>query len=161
MEATKFNKVFKLIVSIAIPLVAGGLSGFLTAHAIEGWYTTLNKPSFNPPNWIFGPVWTTLYILMGVSFYMIWTAPQEKYKRRAMQVYGLQLFLNFSWSLIFFAFEKPDLALVEIVTLWIAILWMISLFRKIKPIAGYLQIPYLLWVSFASVLNVAIWWLNV
>lgn len=157
----KPTNIFQLIVCIAIPVAVGGVAGSITAPAIDGWYTTLNKPSFNPPNWLFAPVWTTLYVLMGVSFYMIWVHPQEKYKRRCMQVYALQLFLNFLWSIIFFALEKPDLALIEIVTLWVAILWMISLFRKIKPIAGYLQIPYLLWVSFATVLNFVIWWLNI
>lgn len=157
----KREHIIKLIVSVSIPLLVGGLSGFFTADAIPNWYSTLNKPSFNPPNWIFGPVWTTLYVLMGVSFYMIWITPAEKYKRRGMQVYGMQLFLNFCWSIVFFYLQKPDLALIEIVTLWVAILWMISLFKKVKPIAGYLQIPYLLWVSFATVLNFAIWWLNV
>ncbi|MCW5907066.1 MAG: tryptophan-rich sensory protein [Chitinophagales bacterium] len=150
----------KITVSIALPLIAGCVSGIATAEAIPGWYAGLQKPFFNPPNWLFGPVWTTLYVLMGVSFYLIWTAEHHQLKQKAMLVFGLQLFLNFWWSIIFFYFKRMDIALIEIITLWASILWMILLFKEIKPVAGYMQIPYLCWVSFATTLNASLWWLN-
>jgi tryptophan-rich sensory protein len=150
----------KLLAAVALPLIVGGVSGFATAGAIPGWYANLNKPFFNPPNWIFGPVWTLLYILMGVSFYLIWTGEAHALKNKAMLLFGVQLFLNFWWSIIFFYFQRMDIALVEILLMWASILWMILLFKEIKPVAGYLQIPYLCWVSFATLLNASLWWLN-
>ena len=152
--------VFKIIIAVVVCLAVGGLSGFATTDAIEGWYATINKPSFNPPNWIFGPVWTTLYILMGISLYFIVQQPASKTKTQALVVFGVQLFLNFWWSIIFFTFKDLLFALIEIIVLWIFIAAMIYLFRKLKPIAGYLQIPYLLWVSFATLLTYSIWMLN-
>lgn len=148
------------ILCVALPLIAGGISGALTSSAITGWYATLVKPSFNPPNYLFGPVWTALYVMMGVSLYMIYQSQQSEARSNALLVFCLQLFLNFWWSIFFFSFQRPDIALVEIGLLWLSIIWMIFSFRKIKPLAGYLQIPYLCWVSFASILNAAIWWLN-
>ncbi len=150
----------QLIGSIAIPLVVGGVSGIATAKAIPGWYAHLRKPSFNPPNRLFGPAWTLLYILMGVSLFLIWQLPESAERNMAFLVFGIQLFLNFSWSIIFFYFKRADLALVEISILWLSILWMIIIFIGLKPMAGYLQIPYLCWVSFAALLNVYIWKLN-
>lgn len=154
------SNLFKIIASIALPLIVGGVSGFATSEAIPGWYAQLQKPVFNPPNWLFGPVWTLLYILMGVSFYMIWTGEAHILKNKAMLIFGVQLFLNFWWSIIFFYFQRMDIALVEILLLWASILYMILLFKGIKPVAGYLQIPYFCWVNFASLLNASLWWLN-
>lgn len=154
------KKALKLIVCILIPEVIGGLSGYLTFDGIKNWYSTLHKPFFNPPNFVFGPVWTLLYLLMGISLYMIWNEPAAEKRTRALGVFGLQLFLNFCWSIIFFTLQRPDLAIVEIVLLWACIVWMITSVRQVKPVAAYLQIPYLLWVSFASALNIAIWALN-
>lgn len=150
----------QLVLCIAIPLIAGAVSGFVTFDAIEGWYATLNKPVFNPPDFVFGPVWTVLYLLMGISLYMIVQSPKGTMRTRALVLFGVQLFLNFMWSIIFFGLEHPDFALLDIIPLWAFILWMIISFKGIKPIAGYLQIPYLLWVSFATLLNASIWWLN-
>jgi len=152
--------ILQLVFCIAIPLVAGAVSGVVTVDAIDGWYATLNKPFFNPPDFIFGPVWTTLYILMGISLYMIVRSVKSTMRSRALIIFGVQLFLNFVWSFLFFYFEHPDFALLDIIPLWAFILWMIIAFKEIRPIAGYLQIPYLLWVSFATLLNAAIWWLN-
>ena len=155
-----FKNILKLIACIALPVIVGGVSGFLTLDSISGWYATLVKPSFNPPNYLFGPVWTLLYILMGVSFYLVLNQPQSKERSLAFAIYGIQLFLNFWWSIIFFSFKRVDFAMVEIVVLWITIIVMISIFFKVKKQAAYLQIPYLLWVSFASALNLGILLLN-
>ena len=149
------GSILKLIVSIAVPLVLGGIAGIFTTAEIGGWYKSLNSPAFNPPNWVFGPVWTTLYILMGVSFYLIWTIPPSRARKRAIIVYLTQLLLNFLWSFIFFYFRQIDLAVVDIIVLWISIVFMLTQFYKLRPAAAYLNIPYLLWVSFAATLNIA------
>ena len=154
------KKIIPLITCLAIPLLVGGISGWLTAGEINTWYQTINKPPFNPPNWIFGPVWTTLYILMGISLFMIWDSPKSAERQRAMVVFSIQLFLNFCWSLIFFKLHMLFGAVVEIIALWLMIIYMLLCFSRVKPLAAYLNIPYLLWVSFASVLSTATWWLN-
>lgn len=150
----------RLLVCILIPQVIGGLSAYITFEAIDGWYSTLAKPSFNPPNYVFGPVWTLLYLLMGVSLFLILNTEESIVRTRAVLVFGLQLFLNFWWSVFFFGFKRPEVALLEIITLWVAIIWMIFSFRRVKPVAAWLQIPYLLWVTFAMILNAAIYILN-
>ena len=154
------NKFLKLCLCIIIPLLIGAVSGFATASSINTWYVTLHKPFFNPPNYLFGPVWTTLYILMGVSFYMILQSRNSKYKKGAIYLFCIQLFLNFCWSFIFFKFQYLGLALIEIIMMWISILAMIIWFTKLNKTAAYLQIPYLCWVSFAAVLNASLWYLN-
>lgn len=156
---SKLN-IVKLIVSIAVPLVLGAIAGMFTSHAVPDWYITLNRPSFNPPNWIFGPVWTTLYILMGISFFIVWKQEVSKARNLAIFVFLIQLLLNFAWSFIFFYFNMIGFALVEIILLWVAIVLMLVLFHKIKPIAALINIPYLLWVSFATVLNAGYFFLN-
>jgi translocator protein len=151
----------KLIIAIAIPLLVGGVSGFFTTESVNGWFTTINKPSFNPPNWIFAPVWTTLYILMGIAFYLVWKSTgNEAVKRTAIIFYCIQLVLNFLWSFIFFKLHQPGWAIVDIVLMWIMILLTILWFGKISSAAAWLLVPYICWVSFASVLNYAIWRLN-
>lgn len=153
--------VFKIAIAIMVCVAVGGLSGFATTDAITGWYATINKPSFNPPNWIFGPVWTTLYIMMGVAAGLVWKAGWErKDVKAALGIFGVQLALNGLWSLIFFAWESPMWALVEILVLLAFIILTIIRFKPINATAAYLLIPYLLWVSFATVLNASIWWLN-
>ena len=154
------NKIFKLILCIILPLSIGSISGIATASGIENWYVTLNKPVFNPPNYLFGPVWTILYILMGVSFYLILQSENSILKRRAIIIFFIQLFLNFSWSFLFFKFQLVGVALIEIIFIWASIIIMIFTFYKIHKTASCLQIPYFLWVSFASVLNGSIWILN-
>jgi benzodiazapine receptor len=143
-----------------LPLSIGAFAGMFTAEAIPGWYATLNRPSFNPPNWLFGPVWTTLYLLMGITFYMIWKQEKSKERNFAMLVFLIQLALNFAWSFIFFNFNKIGFAFAEIILLWLSIVLMIIRFYKIKPITAYINIPYLLWVSFASMLNLSYYLLN-
>lgn len=149
-----------LIICLLIPLAIGGIAGFATALGVNDWYVTLNKPSFNPPGYIFGPVWTFLYLLMGISLFIIWQSPAGQNRTNALIAFSVQLFLNFVWSFLFFKFELPGWALIEIVLLWLSILAMIILFARISKTAASLQIPYLLWVSFATILNAAIWHLN-
>ena len=154
------SQFIKLIVSIALPLGIGSVAGLFTAEAIPGWYETLNQPSFNPPNWIFGPVWTTLYLFMGISLFLVWKQSASKERNIAIFVFLLQLALNFCWSFIFFFFNMIGLALIEIILLWISIIIMLVLFYKIKPIAAYINIPYFLWVTFATILNTSYYFLN-
>ena len=152
--------ILKLIVSLILPLAIGAFAGIFTMDAIPGWYETLNKPSFNPPNWVFSPVWTTLYLLMGISLFLIWKQSANKGRNRAILVFMIQLILNFGWSFLFFYYHQIGLALVEIVLLWLSIISMILLFYRIKPLAAYFNIPYLLWVTFATILNAAYYLLN-
>ncbi len=151
----------KFIISLLLPLAVGGLSGFFTVKAIPGWYAQLNKPWFNPPNWLFSPVWTSLYIMMGIALWLVWKsdAPQQL-KQRAICLFAAQLVLNFFWSLIFFNLHQIGWALVEIIALWTTILLTIFAFAKVSTTAAWLLVPYLSWVSFASILNYSLWGLN-
>jgi len=151
----------KLIIAICIPLAVGFTSGFFTISGVGSWYQTIQKPSWNPPNWIFGPVWTTLYILMGVSLFLIWKSQENKDARQtAVILFSIQLILNFFWSFIFFNQHQVGLALIEIIAMWIAILFTIFAFAKINNTAAWLLVPYISWVSFATILNYTIWKLN-
>ncbi|MBI2598419.1 MAG: tryptophan-rich sensory protein [Candidatus Diapherotrites archaeon] len=151
----------KLIISIVICQAAGLVGSIFTFPAIAGWYSTIQKPVFTPPNWVFAPVWTTLFLLMGISLYLVWNKGFENKKSKtAVSVFGLQLGLNVLWSFLFFGLQNPLLAFIEIILLWLAILATIILFYRISKSASYLLIPYLLWVSFATFLNYSIWVLN-
>lgn len=151
----------KLFISILIPLLVGAISGLFTASGVKGWYALAVKPSFNPPNWIFGPVWTALYILMGIAFFLIWKAAADKQvKRTAIFLFAVQLTLNFCWSFIFFKMQQPGWAFAEILVMWLMILLTIIWFGKISSTAAWLLVPYICWVSFAAVLNYSIWQLN-
>ena len=152
--------IIKLVLSIALPLVIGAVAGIFTTREIPAWYATLNRPGISPPNWVFGPVWTILYVLMGFSFYLIWIEPAGYLRTLAIAIYLLQLLLNFSWSFLFFYFKRIGFSLIEIIFLWLSILIMLFFFYRVKPAAAYLNIPYFLWVSFASVLNAAFFSLN-
>jgi benzodiazapine receptor len=154
------KNLLKLSLCILSMLLVGGIGGFATATSITTWYAEINKPSFNPPNYLFGPVWTTLYILMGISIYMILQSPKTELRKKAIAIFCIQLFLNFCWSFIFFKFQLLGLAFIEIILMWASILTMIIVFFEINKKAALIQIPYLLWVSFASVLNGSIWFLN-
>lgn len=153
--------VLKLFISILIPLSVGSIAGIFTASSVKDWFLLLNKPSFNPPSWLFGPVWTILYILMGISFYLIWINNKDVAKKRICYVYyWIQLLLNFLWSFLFFFFKNPGLALIDIVVLLTTIVLTTVSFNKISTVAARLLIPYILWVSFATALNFEIWRLN-
>lgn len=151
----------KLIISVVGCELVGILGSVLTVSAISGWYMTLNKPFFSPPNWVFGPVWTILYFLMGVSFYLIWIRGfQEKRAKTASRFFAAQLVLNFIWSPVFFGLRSPELGLVVIVAMWVMIVMTMMKFYPLSRWAFYLLVPYVLWVSFATVLNAAIVMLN-
>ena len=154
------SKTIKFILCVALTLSIGAIGGIATASGVNGWYVTLHKPVFNPPNYLFGPVWTVLYILMGISFYIILQSRNPILKTRAIVIFCIQLFLNFCWSFLFFKFHLVGLAFIEIICIWLSILIMIITFYRINKTASYIQIPYLLWVSFASILNGCIWALN-
>lgn len=149
-----------LAVSLALCFAAGGLGSIATSAKIPTWYAALTKPSWNPPNWIFGPVWSTLYALMGVAAWLVWTRREQTGARAALWLFGVQLVLNTLWSFVFFGAEAPGPAMAEIAVLWIAIAATIWTFRSISAPAAWMLAPYLAWVSFASCLNFAIWRLN-
>lgn len=156
----------KLILSVAVTELIGVLGSVFTVSAIPTWYAGLVKPALNPPSWVFGPAWTTLYALMGIAAFLVWSShaksseDKKKQIKIALGIFGLQLFLNAIWSIIFFGLQSPGWALVDIVALWLAIAWTMFVFYKISKLAMYLLVPYLLWVSFASYLNYSIWVLN-
>ena len=155
MRAKNFNA---LLYSLLITLGAGVVGSLFTIGSIPTWYASLNKPSFNPPNFVFGPVWTFLYFLMGISLYLVLLKkPKEK---NAVNIYWIQLMLNILWSVIFFYFKSPLFAFLEIIVLWIFIFLTIRSFYKISRSASYLLIPYILWVTFATILNLSIILLN-
>lgn len=150
----------KLIISIFAPLLAGFLGSYFTTPNIPTWYAGINKPFFNPPSWIFAPVWTTLYLLMGIAFYLIWNSEKGEEKSKAIKLFLIQLILNSLWSIFFFGLQIPWLAFAEIIILWIFIFLTIKSFTQINKNASYLLYPYLAWVSFASILNFSIAILN-
>lgn len=156
------NKITRILTCVATCLVIGYFSGMVTRSAITSWYPTLIKPSFNPPNWIFAPVWTMLYSMMGVAAGLVWDRIdfEKEIVKKALIFFAIQLALNALWSYLFFGLRNPMLAGIEIVILWLMIFETYVKFSKINKIGGYLFIPYLLWVSFALVLNTSIWWLN-
>lgn len=151
------NKVVKLLSAVAVCWIAAVIGSIATFSQIPTWYTTLVKPEWNPPNWLFGPVWTVLFTLMGVSLYLLW---KNKNNAIAVRFFYIQLFLNILWSWMFFGWHRLDLALVEIVVLWIAIVKTVNYSYKVNKTAGLILLPYLIWVSFAGFLNYTIWMLN-
>ncbi len=156
-----FIRGLKLIASIGICLAAGVIGSIFTSPAITGWYVTLQKPFFTPPNWVFGPAWTTIYILMGIALFLVWDKGiQYRKVKLSMGVFGVQLVLNFLWSILFFGMQNPFYALIEVIILWFAILATILVFYGIDRRASLLLVPYILWVSFASLLNYYVWILN-
>ena len=180
----KFVNAVRLLISIIICESAGVLGSVFTAPKIGAWYKALNKPSFNPPNWIFGPIWTVLFLLMGISLYLVWAKNWEpknrifnfrkkawniwsqkfldgKWKRaNIILIFGLQLVLNILWPVIFFGMQVPAAAFFELLMLWFAVLYIIINFYRVSKTAAYLLLPHILWVSFAGILNYFIWVLN-
>ncbi len=153
--------IIKLIVSLLICQAAGFLGSLVTTPSIPVWYASLEKPSFSPPNWVFSPVWITLYALMGISLYLLWREDTKIPKVQiALFFFVVQLILNIGWSMVFFGLKLPLLAFIEILLLWIAILLTILRAVKVSKTAGLLLLPYILWVSFAAGLNFFLWYLN-
>lgn len=178
-----YDKLVKFFISIIICELAGSIGAVFTTPEIGSWYKTLNKPPFNPPNWIFGPVWTILFVLMGIALYLVWTkgwkvkneikfrkkkpnALSERFlsgkwqKANIIIIFVLQLVLNVLWSIIFFGMHFPGLAFFELLMLWFSIIFLIVNFYRVSRAAAVLLLPYILWVSFAGILNLFIWILN-
>lgn len=156
------NKIAKIAIALIVCLMVGYSSSLVTRPSVETWYPTILKPSFNPPNWIFMPVWTLLYVLMAVAAGLVWDKIKEQNEevKKALGFFVVQLILNAVWSYLFFGLKNPMLALIEIALLWLMIYETYLKFVKINKTAGYLLIPYMAWVSFAGILNASIWWLN-
>lgn len=151
----------KFVISVLGTQLAGLVGAVFTSSSIPTWYALLEKPLLSPPNWVFGPVWTLLYFLMGVAAFLVWqTGGGRNEVRRALMAYGVQLVLNTLWSILFFGLQNPALAFLEILILWCAIAWTGFLFWRIRSTAGYLLLPYLAWVTFAAYLNASIALLN-
>jgi len=156
----KINNTFKLIIAIVVSELAGIIGSVFTTPSIAGWYSGIVKPIINPPAWVFGPVWTTLFAMMGISLFLIWKNQMATSKNMAYRFFFIQLILNTVWSIIFFYHHNIGGALIEIVFLWLAILTTMVTFYKISKPAAWLLAPYILWVTFAVYLNFAIWSLN-
>lgn len=153
--------VTKLILSIIVCQLAGFIGSIFTRASVSTWYVTLNKPSFTPPSWVFGPAWITLYVLMGISAFLVWSKGfNNREVKVALIFFGIQLILNAFWSAAFFGLRSPFAGLVVIVILWLAILLTILRFLNVSTAAGLLLLPYILWVSFAAVLNFSLFLLN-
>lgn len=151
----------KLAISILVCEAAGLIGSVFTAPAIAGWYSNLQKPVFTPPSWVFAPVWTLLFLLMGISLYLVWQKGlNKKPVETAVTFFGFQLGLNVLWSVLFFGLKNPFLAFLEIIFLLASILATTIFFYRLSKPAGYLLVPYLLWVSFAALLNYSVWTLN-
>jgi len=161
MANIHISDVLRLIISIGICQCAGFIGSLFTSPAVPTWYATLKKPLFTPPSWIFAPVWITLYLLMGISLFLVWRVGlSERTVKVAIGVFLVQLILNTSWSISFFGFRSPVAGLVVIILLWIFIILTIQSFLKVSVPAGLMLIPYVLWVSFAAILNTSIVLLN-
>ena len=157
----KLKDYAQLLLCILIAQAAGIVGSLFTAPAIDSWYVDLIKPELAPPNWVFAPVWTILFIWMGIALYIVWSKGVRDYKVKvALGVFSVQLVLNTLWSIIFFGLQSPGLALVEMAFLWVAILATIYTFARVSKVASWLLVPYIAWVSFAFYLNLMIFWLN-
>jgi len=156
----KIKDILKLGISIVLCQLVGFLGSLFTTPAIPTWYKTLRKPFFTPPNWIFSPVWISLFILMGISLFMVWRRQDHPRFKTALIFFFVQLILNVFWSAAFFGLRSPLLGLIDIVLLWVAILLTIKHCLRVQRMAGLLLLPYILWVSFAVALNFSLWILN-
>jgi len=152
--------ILALVLFVGICLGIGGLGGAVTNTSVTTWYSTLAKPSFNPPNWIFGPVWTALYVMMGVAAWRVWRAADQDTARGPLAFFALQLALNLGWSVAFFGLRDPGLAVAVILVLDLLVLATALMFRRIDGLAATLLVPYLAWIAFATILNISIWHLN-
>ncbi|HEX2607508.1 MAG TPA: TspO/MBR family protein [Flavisolibacter sp.] len=151
----------KLVISLALPQLVGGTAALFTVTGVGSWYRQIERPSWNPPGWVFGPVWTTLYVMMGIAFYLIWKSQApDALKRRAMGLWIAQLIFNFLWSFLFFGQHLIGAAFAEIIILWLLILLTIFAFARISKTAAWLLVPYISWVSFAAILTYTILRLN-
>jgi benzodiazapine receptor len=150
-----------LIGVVLVCLGVGGAGGFVTSRSVQTWYPALRKPAWTPPGWLFGPVWTVLYVSMGVAAWLVWTKAGLRSAAVALALFALQLALNAAWTPVFFGLHRPGTAFGVIVALWAAIVAATAAFWQVRPVAGLLMLPYLAWVTFAAALNFAIWRMNV
>jgi tryptophan-rich sensory protein len=160
MTAHRSARLGALALWIALCVGGGALIGVTTEGGDSPWYASLNKPSWTPPGWVFAPVWTTLYAAMGIAAWLVWREGGWRQQRLPIIVFLIQLTLNFAWSLVFFGLQQIAWALVDIVALWLLIVMAIRVFVRVQRAAAWLLAPYLAWVSFATVLNAAIVWMN-
>lgn len=149
-----------LLAFVVLCLSVSAIGGAITATSVDTWYQDLQKPSFNPPDWVFAPVWTALYVLMAIAGWRVWRAAQTETGRKALLVFTLQLGLNLTWSIVFFGLQRIGWALAEIVVLLCVIIANTVMFWRIERLAGMLLVPYVAWVAFAAMLNAALWYLN-
>ena len=159
-KSTGFS-VAKLIVAIVVCEAIGGIGSIFTIGAVSTWYASLQKPWFTPPNWLFGPVWVTLFLLMGISLYLLWThADKNSIRKKALILFGVQLALNELWTLLFFGLRQYFLGLIDIIVLWVAIGLTIVESYRVRKLAGLVLVPYIAWVTIATLLNYYVWLLN-
>jgi benzodiazapine receptor len=149
-----------LFAFIILCLTVSGVGGAITATSVDNWYQALEKPPFNPPDWVFAPVWTALYIVMGIAAWRVWRLRSFEVTGKALAVFAVQLTLNLAWSFLFFGLQRIDLALVEIVILLFAIIVTSTMFWRVDRLAGLLFVPYGAWVTYATIINASIWLLN-
>lgn len=155
------NDFWKLLASVVVAEGAGMIGSLFTTPSIPGWYASLAKPAFNPPSWVFAPVWTLLFLLMGVAVFLVWRKGTGiRQVRSALYVFAGQLVLNVLWSILFFGLHSPLAAFCEIIVLWLAICWTIVSFNRVSKAAAWLLMPYIFWVSFATLLNFSLMLLN-
>jgi len=152
--------IIKLIISLAVPLLAGGGSTVWTINSIPTWYASLNKPWFTPPNVAFGPVWTILYILMGLALFLVWRTSRDRTRDAGIALFAAQLAVNVIWTFVFFGLENTLYGVLAIIPLWILIAATIYQFYKVDKWASYLLVPYIVWVTIAAALNVSVYLLN-
>jgi len=155
-----FRQSAALVLCVGVCFAAAAIGARFTSPNVPGWYANLEKPSWTPPSWVFGPVWSVLYLLMAISAWQVWRRTGLRAAMVPLALFGIQLVLNVAWSGLFFGLRRPGAALIEIVLLWVAILATMIAFRQRSALAGWLMLPYLAWVSFAVALNLAIWNLN-
>lgn len=156
------SKTMKILVMVATTLTLGYISGLVTQSSVNTWYPTLNKPFFTPPNAVFPIAWSTLYVFMGIAAGLVWARidVQTELVKKGLKFFAIQLALNMLWSYLFFGLKNPLIALIEVILLWLMIYETWHIFKRVDRIAGWLFVPYLAWVTYASVLNASIWWLN-
>lgn len=159
-ETTTTTSILVLGLFALICAAVAALGGAVTTPEIRGWYASIEKPTWNPPDWVFGPVWTTLFALMAIAAWLVWRRAGWRAGRLPLTLFGIQLGLNLLWSCLFFGLRSPGAALVDVVLLWVAILATIIAFARWSRLAALLLVPYLLWVGFAAILNFTIWRLN-
>jgi tryptophan-rich sensory protein len=157
-ETTK--SLVALALSVVVCFAAAGIGGVATSKTVGTWYKSLEKPAWTPPDWVFGPVWSTLYLMMAVAAWLVWRRRSTTDVRWPLALFAAQLVLNAAWSWLFFALKSPGVALLELAALWCAILSTLVLFWRRAALSGWLMLPYLLWTTFALALNLAIWRLN-